>query len=460
MSLPFEVAVQALDATVLDASHAPHDVRVSTDTRTISTGDTFLALRGERFNGHNYVREAIAKGADLLVVDDANARLSGVTTLVVKDTLQAYMTLAQTARERFAGRVVGITGSVGKTTTKELLGQLLSLRFGDRIAASPANENNEIGVSKFLLANADASHDVLVVEMGARHYDDIAPLVHVARPDIGVLTNVGEAHVEIMGSLERLAHTKWGLFSGGALAILNARDEVSLQRAPSLLEAPHWFGAGAERISTGGRTTLIVGTDRLLEIDSRDVLERAIDVRLPGAHNRANLAAAIAAARELGVEVDAVVDAIPDLHLPPGRFERIAIAGRPLIVYDAYNANLTGMLAALDAFADEPAQRRIVVLAGMAELGEEASAMHERVGERAAAKGVDVLLIGGDYVDALERGAKNGGLSSERIVRFATNSDAARWLEENAHPGDAVLLKGSRVYKLEEVVELLQGGAR
>jgi UDP-N-acetylmuramoyl-tripeptide--D-alanyl-D-alanine ligase len=460
MNVPFALAIAALGATVLDGERAPRDLHVSTDTRSIQPGDTFVALRGERFDGHDYVAQAIAKGASLLVVDDANARASGVTTLVVADTRAAYMALAHEARELFAGRVVGITGSVGKTTTKELLRQLLALRFGTRIAASPTNENNEIGVSKFLLAEVNATHDVLVVEMGARHYDDIAVLVGIARPDFGVLTNIGEAHIEIMGSRERLAHTKWGLFSGGAFAILNARDDESLRRAPSLLEAPHWFAAGEERISTGGRTTLIVGKDRLLEIDSRDVVERAIEVHLPGAHNRANLAAAIAAARELGVDLEAIVEAIPSLHLPSGRFERIAIAGRPSLIFDGYNANLAGMLAALAAFADETAERRIAVLASMAELGADAPAMHERVGEQAAASALDYMLVGGEYADALELGARRAGLSSERIVRFATNTDAARWLDENARPGDAVLLKGSRMYKLEEVVELLRSAAR
>ncbi|HEY5257997.1 MAG TPA: UDP-N-acetylmuramoyl-tripeptide--D-alanyl-D-alanine ligase [Candidatus Baltobacteraceae bacterium] len=457
MSLPFDVAVRATDARVLEPNGAPGELRIVTDTRVLQTGDAFLALRGDRFDGHDYVAQAVAKGARALIVDDAAVAVAGVTTLVVADTLAAYMALARAMRETFAGQVVGITGSVGKTTTKELLLQLLIGSRGDRVAASPANENNEIGVSKFLLANADASHDVLVVEMGARHFEDIAALVRVAGPDIGVLTNVGEAHVEIMGSRERLAQTKWGLFSGGALAILNARDEVSLQRAPSLTQAPHWFAAGDDRISTGGRTTLILGKARLLEIDSHETVERAIDVALPGLHNRANLAAAVAAARELGVDLDTIVETIPRLRLPPGRFERIAIEGRPSIVYDAYNANLTGTLAALETFADEPADRHLVVLAGMAELGEEAPEMHRRVGEAAAASDVDVFLIGGAFVDDLERGARDAGFSAERIVRFATNEDVVRWIARNAVPGDAVLLKGSRVYKLEEVVERLRG---
>jgi UDP-N-acetylmuramoyl-tripeptide--D-alanyl-D-alanine ligase len=456
--IPFDEAVRATSATVLEPGAAPANLHVATDTRSIQFGDAFLALRGDRFDGHDYTKEAVARGATALIVDERSAAVAGVTTLIVPNTLHAYLALARVARDRFDGLVVAITGSAGKTTTKELLAQLLRARYGDRVAASPANENNEIGVSKFLLADANDSRDVLVVEMGARHYDDIAPLVAAARPDLGILTNIGEAHVEIMGSRERLAHTKWGLFSGGARAVLNARDEESLQRAPSLNEAPHWFAAtDDERISTGGRTTLLVGTNRLIAIEGDREDERVVDVRLPGAHNRANLAAAIAGAREMGVSLEAIVAAIPTLGLPKGRYETIEIPGRPRLIYDAYNANMTGMFAALDAFAHEAGVRRIAVLASMAELGDEAPALHERVGERAAATSIDMLLVGGTYADDLSRGARAAGLSSERIVFFGSNEEAARWIDANGRPGDVVLLKGSRVYALEEIVERLRG---
>ena len=454
--ISFDAAVRATDARVTDAQAAPLDVRVNTDTRSIVKGETFLALRGENFDGHAYVREAVAKGAVALIVDDADARVPGVATLLVEDTLRAYLDLAREARAHFSGSVVAITGSAGKTTTKFLLAQLLARRYGDRVAASPANENNEVGVSKFLLANADERHDVLVVEMGARHFGDIAPLVRAARPDLGVLTNVGEAHVEIMGSRERLAQTKWELFGEGARAILNGRDEVSLRRAHTLPSPPHWFAATDDAsLSTGGRATVLLGRRVLVEGETGAEERRAVDVRLPGAHNRANLAAAIAAASDLDVSLDEIVAAIPELELPPGRFQRIEIASGTLI-YDAYNANLSGMLAALDAFAEETARRRIAVLGGMAELGEESAEMHERVGEHAARSGVEILLAGGRYAAQLEAGARRGGLPAERIVRFAANDDAARWLHENLRRDDVVLLKGSRIYKLEEIVERLK----
>src|SRR6185312_9754311 len=209
MKIPIQKAVTALGATLFDADAAPAELRVSTDTRSIQRGDTFLALTGDRFNGHDYTADAVKRGAAMLIVDESDSRVPGVATILVERTRSAYMTLAGIARDMFRGRVIGITGSTGKTTTKAFLTQLLATKYGNRVIAAPANENNEIGVGKLLLAASNDEHDAIVIEMGARQYGDIATLVAFARPEVGVLTNIGEAHLEIMGSRERLAETKW-----------------------------------------------------------------------------------------------------------------------------------------------------------------------------------------------------------------------------------------------------------
>ncbi|MGB6985605.1 MAG: Mur ligase family protein, partial [Candidatus Aquilonibacter sp.] len=237
----FAEAVVATGAQVYDTGTAPSEIDIATDTRTLAPGQTFLALHGERFDGHAYVSEAIERGAKLLIVDNAEAIVPGTAALLVRDTLHAYLALASAARAKFRGRVLAITGSTGKTTTKAFAMQLLATRYNARVLAAPANENNEVGVSKLLLAADNDAHDVLIVEMGARHYGDIETLVRVTRPDLGILTNVGDAHLEIMGSRERLEETKWALFATGARAILNAGDVTAIRRAPSLAAPPHWF---------------------------------------------------------------------------------------------------------------------------------------------------------------------------------------------------------------------------
>jgi UDP-N-acetylmuramoyl-tripeptide--D-alanyl-D-alanine ligase len=457
MNLPLGLALEATGATLEHGELAPAFVRVSTDTRTIQPGDTFLALHGESFDGHDFLEDARRRGAAMLIVD--RVPQSAMPAMLVQETQRAYMSLAAAARRRFSGQVIGITGSAGKTTTKAFLAALLALRYGDRVLVSPANENNEIGVSKLLLAASDEAHEVVVAEMGARKFGDVAELVAIARPELGILTNIGEAHVEIMGSRERLAQTKWALFGGGARAVLNADDETSRQRSRRLKSSAHWFAAlpperSIDDYGAFSNLTALIGPQSLFLRNGNASRELRVDVRLPGLHNCANLAAAIAAALEFGVPLEQIVARVPSLHLPQGRYDRMSVNGLRLI-YDAYNANASGMIAALDAFACESATRRIAVLASMAELGEESEALHERVGEHAAQR-VDVLLVQGDFAGALARGARRGGLSSESIVDVATNARAAAWLREHAGSDDVVLLKGSRKYRLEEIVEELR----
>jgi UDP-N-acetylmuramoyl-tripeptide--D-alanyl-D-alanine ligase len=456
--LRFAEAVLATDAQVFESNIAPAEIDVATDTRTLAPGQTFLALHGEHFDGNAYTRDAVERGAKLLIVDDADAIVPGTAALLVRDTLHAYLALASAARAKFRGRVLAITGSAGKTTTKAFVAQLLATRYGARVLAAPANENNEVGVSKLLLAADNDAHDVLIVEMGARHYGDIETLVRAARPDLGILTNIGDAHLEIMGSRERLEETKWALFATGARAILNAGDVAAIKRAPSLAAPAHWFfsaGPGGD-FPMHGRVTALAGARQWIEIDGDRDTSYEVDLRVPGAHNRANMAAAIAAAVEYGVEPLEIVRALPEIELPRGRYERIALPSGVMLIYDAYNANAAGMMAALDAFAAEAAPRHIALLASMAELGEGAADLHRRVGGHAAATKVDVMLVGGEFAGELALGARTAGLPSERIVPFMTNAQAAGWVRTNARAGDAVLLKGSRKYKLEEIVEELR----
>jgi UDP-N-acetylmuramoyl-tripeptide--D-alanyl-D-alanine ligase len=458
VKIPALEAAEAAGARTLHAEALPPLLAFSTDTRTIEAGQVFVALRGASYDGHRFTAEARARGAAARVVDDPAAVPEGVPALVVADTTAAYLAFAGAARRRLGARVVAITGSTGKTTTKAFTAQLLERAGSGPVAATAANENNEIGVAKLFLGLApDVAY--VVVEFGARHYGEIAPLARVARPHVAVLTNVGDAHLEIMGSPQRLAETKWGIFSTVALAVLNARDAVSRERAASLERPATWFAARAgdepDGLPRGAREVALAGDEWLVVRERGGERRFRTRLRIPGEHNRANAAAAAAAALESDVGAERLAEALGRLALPPGRYERIEL-GEVAMIFDAYNASMAGTIATLESFAREPAWRRIAILGSMAELGAGAPEMHARVGAAAAAAGLELLLVGGDFAAELAAGAREGGLPAERIVPFERNAEAAGWLRANLRPGDVVLLKASRKYKLEEIVEDLR----
>ena len=450
MKLPLERAVGATQAATREAQALPDELLVQTDTRSIARGAAFLALRGDRFDGHQYVDEAFARGAACAIVDDAAAVPAGRAALVVRDTRQAYLDLGGLARTFVRGPVVAVTGSTGKTTTKQFL---LALLRGARVhaVATPENENNEIGVAKFLCGLERGDARVAIVEMGARKYRDLDVLVAAARPDVGLLTNVGEAHLEVMGSRERIAETKWAVPSSARRAVLNVADAVSRHRASSLAEPPMWYGIDDERPPRGARG-VIIERDAVWSIGDDGTTEtHRIAIGFPGDHNRRNLAAAFAAAMLCGGTFAALADAVASATLPHGRYEVVELPGDVRLIFDAYNASLSGTLATLAAFGREEAERRIAVLGSMAELGDDAPAMHRKIGEVAASR-ANVVLAGGAFgADTAQGVAAKGGT----VVRYASNDEAVRWLRANLRRGDAVLLKGSRTYKMEQIAEAL-----
>jgi UDP-N-acetylmuramoyl-tripeptide--D-alanyl-D-alanine ligase len=457
MTIETMSALAALGGQTLHPERLPAQLALCTDTRAVTPGATFLALHGERFDGHAFVADAFAQGAAACIVAEPGAVPAGRPALVVADTLAAYLQLGRLARAQLGGPVIAISGSTGKTTTKTFLVQLLAAS-GRAVSGTPENENNEIGVSKFLLGLDSGDPRVAVIEMGARKFGDIDVLVAAAQPDIGVLTNIGEAHLEIMGSAERLAATKWGLFRGGARAVLNLDDVSSRERASTLAAAPVWFGLG-DATPPGGQRAVVVRDDRTLVIHTAGgQTELAIDVHLPGNHNRCNLAAALAAAVVLGVAPDVLAAHVAAVALPPRRYETIAFGDGKRLIFDAYNASLSGTLATLDAFAHEAATRRIAVLGSMAELGADAAQMHRRVGA-AAAGASEIILAGGEFAAEIVRGATAAGVPAAQILTYAGNAAAVAWLQANARAGDAILLKGSRKYKMEEIAAALVGSS-
>lgn len=455
MKLSFEDIVRVTGGDVVGTSLSQQAFTIATDTRTLQAGDAFVALEGERFDGHVFVANAFERGAGLAIVNRETRIPEGRTGVVVGNTLLAYMQLAGEVRMRTGATVVAITGSTGKTTTKALLAQMLQIS-GSNVVATPENENNEVGVSKLLLG-LEGTEQHVIIEMGARHPRDIEKLVGIAKPAMGILTNIGEAHLEIFGSREALAETKWGLFSGDTIAILNVLDQESLARAPSLRYKPGWFGAGPESMQAKlAPASLIPSRNELAFFDGVDHEMYPIRATLPGEHNLANLAAAVTGARALELSPQQIIDAIPQLTLPPGRYEKVGLSSGVQVVYDAYNASLSGTVATLRSFAAERAERRIAVLGGMAELGEDAPLFHEQAGAAVRGCGIDMLLAGGAHAQDMMRGALQAGMPPDAIMPYHDNATAVQLLKKNLRAGDSVLLKGSRMYKMEQILEGLR----
>ncbi|HME80571.1 MAG TPA: UDP-N-acetylmuramoyl-tripeptide--D-alanyl-D-alanine ligase [Candidatus Eremiobacteraceae bacterium] len=428
----------------------------STDSRTLRPGETFVALRGESFDGHHYIGAARAAGAAALVVDRLEAVPAGcdVVVVAVDDAKAAYLRGAAAAR-RMAARtlVVAITGSVGKTTTKAFAAQLIG-RFR-RVIATPQNENNELGVAKLCYAIGDGV-DVAIAEFGARHPGEITQLVEIAAPDVGVLVNVGEAHLEFFTSREELARTKFAIFGAGARAVCNAADEWTRRLAieTGIAERALWVRLCGEPDMPG--LTLEAGEPRDGRVPLSLGASHAFAAwHLIGEHHLRDALLAAAAGLQCGLRFEEAIDGFGDLRLPPGRFEQHALPSGAIAVYDAYNASPTSMRHALRAFASLPAQRHIAVLGSMAELGESAPTGHARTGAAAAQNGMDALYCGGDHAQAIALGALEAGMAPTAVHTYVTNAEIAQTLRAQLRERDAVLLKGSRIQRMEEILDVL-----
>lgn len=433
----------------------------STDTRTLKSGDAFVALQGPSFDGNAFALEALSRGCSAIVLDSEAALPDPcpVPYLIVADAKEAYLAGAAAARRIARIRVVGITGSTGKTTTKSMTAQLLGCAM--RVLVTPQNENNELGVAKICYL-MDESSDVAVVEMGARHPGEIAQLVQIALPDVGVLTNIGEAHLEYFDDRADLARTKFALFGSGARAVCNAADEWTrtLAADAGIDRAVLWVHLSGDPQPPGlaieaglpkdGRVQVTLGASHTLA-----------EWHLAGEHHLRDALLAVGASVLCGMGFEDAMSGLGELHLPEGRFELHPLPSGATCVYDAYNASPTSMAYALRAFAELPARKRVAVLGSMAELGTDAPAMHEATGAAAARVALDMLYCGGPFAEQLIEGARRAGMAAAAVERFESNAQVAHNLNDSLQAGDLVLLKGSRVQRMEEILNaLLVSGRR
>jgi len=416
---------------------------ISTDTRTLRAGACFVALRGERFDGHDHVESAIAAGADAIVVEDArHAPNVGVPVLVVPDTLVALGALARYRRDAWARPVIAVAGSNGKTSTKELLRAALGSVY--RVHATTGNLNNRIGVPLTLLALDDYA-DLAVVEAGTNEPGELAHLREIIRPDVVVITTVQEEHLEGFGDLAGVLAEEISLCEEVPLAFVPADepDVVAAARA----RAGRVVTVG---LSSGNRAATASG----LRADGRGWLEwegTRVAVPLPGAHNLRNAALALGVATEFGVAPADAAEGIARMPQPPMR-SAVEGLGRALLVHDAYNSNPGSARAAIALLRDVgEGRQRVAVLGTMGELGAASERAHREVAEAALASGADLLCGIGVFAGALQAAAPG----DSRVIAAEDVDDLWPQLQPRLQPNAAILLKASRSVKLERLVPLL-----
>ena len=430
------------------------------DSRTIGGGELFFAVRGERLDGHDYVQAALANGAVAAVVSNrwvVPAEVDERRLLRVADceecVLTALQQLAHAVRREWGGRVIGVTGSAGKTTTKEAVAQVLAANF--RVLKSAGNLNNAFGLPLQLL-KLEREHEVAVIEMGMNHAGEIAALAKIAEPDWAVVSNVGPVHLEFFPEgLIGIARAKYELIEAlpaDGVAILNFDDPYVAAFGRGLGERAVFYGSG-EGADVRAVNVAEAGAEGVVFTVEAKGQRASVQLKLLGRHNVSNALAAIAAGLASGMELDECGEAVGKMRAGEKRGEVLEWRGATLI-NDCYNSNPAALDAMIDALMAVPGERHIVVAGEMLELGPDSTALHAACGRRMKERGVDFVVGVRGAAEATVEAARTAGAEA----LFVTSPEAAgEWLVANVRAGDVVLLKASRGVRLEKVLTVLAG---
>jgi UDP-N-acetylmuramoyl-tripeptide--D-alanyl-D-alanine ligase len=436
----------------------------SIDSRTVGQGELFFAVRGERFDGHDFLIGAFERGAVAAVVSLArvatlpDAALA-MPLLIVEDPLQSLQALAGHVRRHWGGRVVAVTGSAGKTSTKDCVAAALAAQFN--VLKSLGNLNNGFGLPLQLL-RLEREHQYAVIEMGMNHAGEIAQLARIAGPDWAVITNVGMAHVENFPDGQAgIARAKYELVEAlpaTGVAFLNCDDRYVGQFGRDFPGKAVYFGAGP--CADPQIAALHEGDCLQIDVLSEGQM-LTMNLPLLGRHNASNAVAALAVAREAGVPAHAAIQALEALTPGDRRGEVLTILGAT-IINDSYNSNPEALKSMIEALAARPVTseaRRILIAGEMLELGDHAPALHAACGKAAAEAGIDIIVgVRGNAVHLVQAAseATGGSIATGLEALFLPDAEAAgQWLKENLHPGDVVLIKGSRGIRLERAISAL-----
>ena len=418
---------------------------VCTDTRKIQPGSLFVCLRGERFDGHSFASQAAQLGAAALLVDhpvDAD-----VPQLVVTDTGKALLQLAGWYRRRFQLPVVGLTGSVGKTTTKEFIALVLGAKYNT--LKTQGNLNNEIGVPQMLFRLED-SHTAAIIEMGMNHFGEISRLTRAVAPTVGLITNIGVSHIENLGSRAGILQAKLEILEGMAPdAPLIVNTDNDMLRTVKLGDRPLLTFAIDDQSADFTATDIAEQGSTTTFTVHHSTFTQPVTIPTVGIHNVYNALAAMAVGYVTGVDPAAAASALAN-YVPAGMRQNLVQVGGVQVIEDCYNASPDSMRAALQTLGKLPVHRRYAVLGAMLELGDYAKEAHTQVGKMAAENGIDGVLAYGADAAYIVEAAKQAGLENARL--FDTKEALAQSLAQQVQPGDGVLFKGSRGMHLEDVM--------
>ena len=427
---------------------------LSTDTRRLKGGELFVAIKGERFDGHNFVLDAVSKAAGGVLVQDgcitnSNFKTPDIAFICVHSSIKALGEIAHFHRSRFDIPLIGITGSNGKTTTKEMIAAILSKKFNT--LKNFGTENNNIGVPLTLM-RLNFNHKVAVLEMGTNHLGEVRRLSEIARPTMAVITNVGPSHLEYLKDTDTVLKAKSEILEyldKNAKVILNA-DDVLLNRLKIDLKIVKF---GLSKNSDFYPEKLSIEPDG---INFRLNGKHEINLGVVGRHNVYNALAAIAASWDFGVAIDEMKDALKEFKVPSMRME-VKRVGDIKIINDSYNSNPMSMKQAIEALRDITTKGRKILVAGdMLELGNLSGRFHHLVGRQAAESGIDLIIAVGKLAEHIARGAQEAGMNQKKIKMCNLTKEACDVVPNLIKEGDTILVKGSRAMKMEQIAERLE----
>lgn len=449
LELNLQEIVKATKGALLKEADVKEIKAVSTDTRKIEEGTMFIALKGENFNGNNYVLEAFNKGAKIAIVDevkcDLNELKEDVALIKVQNTGRALMDLAKFYREKLGLKVVGITGSAGKTSTKDLVAAVLSYKY--KVFKTKGNFNNEIGLPLMIL-ELDSTYDVAILEMGMRGLGQIKELAEIASPDLGIITNIGISHIEILKTRENILKAKMEIatfFDKNNTLVVCGNDDF----LGALPEAEYKI------VKTGVGENFKIGAKNIAleELSSKFTVydgekEEEFSLDMPGEHNISNLMLGIAIAKELGVSFEEMKRGLKNIEATSMRLELIKKDGFS-ILNDCYNSSPVAVKSAIDVMKNIEGKRRIAVLGTMRELGHKSEEAHEEIGKYAKENGIEKVLCFGDFSENIKEGYGEG------CTVYENKEELIKDLLNIICEGDIILVKASRSLKFEEITKAL-----